>query len=99
MSRYSIEGPWELAETLVLNDGYAGESYVLGKVETATLVDGTGGYRYEQGAYRVTSKVPGIRTKTFRGESAWSNAARYADDVYEAARRELLAKGELTLRS
>ena len=47
----------------------------------------------------MTSKVPGIRTKTFRGESAWSDAARYASDVYEAARRELLAKGELTLRS
>lgn len=97
-ARYSIEGPWELAERLVLNDGYAGETYVLGKVETATLVDTRGGYRYDRGAYRVTSKVPGIRTKTFRGESAWSDAARYADDVYEAARAALLRTGELVLR-
>ena len=97
-NRYRVEGPWERAETITLHDGYAGETYELGTVETATLVDERGGYRYDRGAYRVRSKLPAVRTKTFKGETAWTDAASYAIDLTRAAKRELLAKGELTLR-
>lgn len=98
MARYAVEGPWVKLEDVVLNDGYAGDTYVLGKVEAATLVDTRGGYRYERGAIRVVAKVQGVRTKTFKGEMAWADAARYADDMALAARQELLRTGELVLR-
>ena len=36
------------------------------------------GYRYSQGVYKVTSKR--FRGRTFKGESAWSDAQRYVND-------------------
>ena len=51
-------------------------------VEQADLRDINTGYTYEGGAFRVRLvNVPGWRTKTFKGEMAHHQAARYAHDV------------------
>ena len=33
--------------------------------------------------YKVVSAMPGVRGKTFKGESAWSNATRYINDLLD----------------
>lgn len=35
----------------------------------------------DQGTFKVESKGKEFRAKTFRGESAWSNAQRFVDDI------------------
>ena len=57
-------------------------------IETADLTDTRTGHVYEDGAYRVrmTRKLEGWRTKTFKGESAWSAADCYARDAVFAER-------------
>lgn len=51
-------------------------------VEQADCLDTRHHQRYIGGAYRVRLKnVPDMRTKTFLGETAWSDAARYAHDA------------------
>jgi hypothetical protein len=90
MSRYRIEGDWtELRRTEV--EGF-GADRVAGVLiyETATLVDSRGGHRYDQGAHRirVESKLAGKpRTKTFQGETAWSQAESYERDCETVLRR------------
>lgn len=82
MARYSIEGPWdEEARRDVQDWDLENEWPVI--TETATLVDSQGGYRYAAGAYRVRFEGPNPkpRAKTFRGETAWSDAERYAGDM------------------
>jgi len=45
------------------------------------------GYRHQQGIFKVVfAKSLGLRAKTFKGESAWSNAERYVNDTLQAAR-------------
>ena len=36
------------------------------------------GYRHPQGVFKVTSKL--FRSKTFKGETAWSDAQSYVND-------------------
>lgn len=44
------------------------------------------GYRHTQGLWKVVfAKSLGLRAKTFKGESAWSNAQRYVNDSLRAA--------------
>ena len=33
--------------------------------------------------FKVVSALPGVRGKTFKGESAWSNATRYISDHFD----------------
>lgn len=33
--------------------------------------------------FKVVSAVPGVRGKTFKGESAWSAATRYINDHFD----------------
>ena len=33
--------------------------------------------------YKVVSAIPSVRGKTFKGESAWSNATRYIEDHFD----------------
>lgn len=41
------------------------------------------GYRHQQGIFKVVS--PHFRTKTFKGETAWSDSLRYAQDELDKA--------------
>lgn len=78
MSRYKVKGDW--ATDTVLSDHV--------KIEVSTLIDTRNGQEYRDGAHRVVVKnVEGYRTKTFKGESAWCNAERYANDAEWARRR------------
>lgn len=46
-----------------------------------------GGYRLQQGLFKVVfAKGLGLRSKSFKGESAWSNAERYANDGLSSKR-------------
>lgn len=36
-----------------------------------------------QDVFKVVSAVPGVRGRTFKGESAWSNATRYISDHFD----------------
>lgn len=48
-------------------------------VTTDDYVDGN--TRFPQGIFKVTfAKGLGLRSKTFKGESAWSNSRRYTED-------------------
>ena len=37
----------------------------------------------EEDVFKVVSAVPGVRGKTFKGESAWSDATRYISDHFD----------------
>lgn len=53
------------------------------------MTDTRDGHLYRDGAERVTVRgVAGFRTRTFKGETAWSDAERYANDALWAARRQ-----------
>jgi hypothetical protein len=92
MTRYSTPGPWStIARTNV--NGYYGSRIGAVQIETGPLLDSRGGYRYEDGAHRVSvSKRPEWATtwprgKTFKGESAWCAAERYRDDCVNMMQR------------
>lgn len=53
-------------------------------VEQGDLHEGRSNRTYQGGAYRVSSPEGACRKKTFLGESAWSNAQRYANDACTA---------------
>lgn len=38
------------------------------------------GCRIQQGIFKVSSPSKKFRARTFKGESAWSNSRRYAED-------------------
>jgi len=84
MSRYVITGTWD--ESISYDE--AGSTIT---IETADLRDTRSGAVYTQGAYRVRIKstVEGApRTKTFKGETAWSASERYAEDARWFFRRQ-----------
>lgn len=89
MSRYTIVSEWEL-------DTYDNDPVVIdGKVvavQSATLKDTQNGHEYRQGAYRVVVGQNGVMgsmkpikgkggTVPFKGETAWSDAARLFGDT------------------
>ena len=37
----------------------------------------------EEDVFKVVSAVPGVRGKTFKGETAWSDATRYISDHFD----------------
>lgn len=82
MSRYEIVG--DFTERTRHDLTYYHDVRRIIITEVADLRDTQGGRVHEDGAYRVRvephySGAP--RTKTFKGESAWSLAANYADQV------------------
>lgn len=83
MARYVIDGSFDTKDTTTINgDGFVATI----TTETADLVDTRGGYRYHQGAFRVRVRCEPVqdgqpKTKTFKGETAWSAAERYAEDA------------------
>jgi hypothetical protein len=82
-ARYTIEGPWEDQGT---NGSFT--------TQAATLVDSQGGYRYDQGAWRVVNAdgKPAVKGKggtvPFKGETAWSHAAALCRDLAFKEMRE-----------
>ena len=78
-ARYVVDGPWTQANTW-----FAGLAKIT--TETASLRDTRSGSVYREGAYRVRiERKPALagqpRTKTFKGETAWSHAEMYAYDA------------------
>ena len=79
-TRNLATGTWHRRERLIDTD----QGYLI-DIEQADMHDTKIGKVYVGGAYRVTLRgIPGMRTKTFLGESAWSDAARYAADAATA---------------
>lgn len=66
--KYKLHGPWQAHD-------------IVGpvEVEVADLIDGTG-HVWAEGAYRV--KYNGKVRKTFKGETAWADGARLANELY-----------------
>ena len=98
--RYAVHGEWRHAA------GWSGLIEVAGGIKPAdvhvTVADlaektSVGDYVWNNGAYKVQLKnVPGMRSKTFYGETAWSDAARYAADAATATSPGLLPTMPLT---
>ena len=86
MSRYAIVGAWSHESTVYAEDS-SGTAYAV-RIDTATLRDTRTNNDYREGAWKVsvTPRHASTRAKTFRGESAWSNATRYAGDAVTAIR-------------
>lgn len=94
--RYTIEGPWRRVTTIEITTGF--DPTRLGYIERADLKDTRTGDTFTDGARRVVSLVEGFRTKTFKGETAWNDAQRYADDLYSFAHRQIIDTGSLLTR-
>ena len=75
-ARYSTPGPWSVSDKFVPRYGAV-------SVLTGPLVDTRTGTTYPEGAYKVCVSGPSgkPRTRTFKGETAWSHAASYARDA------------------
>lgn len=79
MARYAPTGSWRTAYHDRFDTGDAEASVT---IEIADCRDQRGGRTYSDGTFRVTLKnVPGMRSRTFYGESAWSNAQRLGNDA------------------
>lgn len=68
MSRYKLHGKWRQQDLVGPVE-----------VEVRDLIDNHGNV-WPDGAYRV--KKDGTTVKTFKGETAWSDAGRLANDLY-----------------
>jgi hypothetical protein len=85
MSRYKVHGDWTVDGELGPRDMFF--------VMFADALDTKTGDVFRAGAYRVVDAYgkPAVKGKggtvPFYGESAWSNAARLAEDLTFAARR------------
>jgi hypothetical protein len=82
--RYAVHGEWRHAAGwagfVVLPDGNDDRADIT--VQVADLLEKRSNHVWRSGAYKVTLRnVPGMRSKTFYGETAWSDAARYASDA------------------
>jgi hypothetical protein len=95
-ARYTVQGPWRRISSTSITVGF--DEKVIGYIERADLLDTRTGDTYEDGARRVRSLVEGFRSKTFKGETAWSDARRYSDDLHAFARRRIIETGSLLVR-
>jgi len=95
MSRYIVEPDWE--DDIYDNEPYVTDDGMIIAVQSATLRDTQGRHTYPHGAYRIVMGKNGNLkplkgkggTVPFKGESAWSDAARLFRDTviaYERAR-------------
>jgi hypothetical protein len=78
MSSYKLHGPWKVDRTYEV-----GMTPVVIALEVTDLIDNRGRV-FDEGAWRV--KVDGKVRKTFKGETAWSDAQRLYNDEIVAAR-------------
>jgi hypothetical protein len=87
-NRYAVHGEWAYAaHRHGLVDRGIDVQPALIEVKVADLVEkGRENHVWKHGAYKVIlQNVPGtMRSKTFYGETAWSDAARYASDAATA---------------
>jgi hypothetical protein len=82
--RYAVHGEFRsrIQRSIPMDDNKVARIEVL----SADLLEKGSGYIWTSGAFKVTlQNVPGMRSKTFYGETAWSDAARYASDAATAA--------------
>lgn len=80
--RYAVHGSWRERERrhYRFDDDQPGYAEIV--VQVADLLEKGSGHVWTSGAYKVALKnVPGMRSKTFYGETAHSDAARYASDA------------------
>ena len=97
-SRYLTPGPWTCIRRTNIK-GYYGTRIGAVQIEAGPLMDVQCSQRYEDGARRVTvttrpaEATTWPRGKTFRGEMAWCNAERYADDCAQMMERYAREEG------
>jgi hypothetical protein len=79
--RYIVDDVWTTIETQYI-DTYNGDTITV-TTDLADVTDTRGGYKYDDGARRVTVKMKGRgkRSRVFIGEMAWADGRRWADDV------------------
>lgn len=81
-NRYRVVGEWTQRQSSVAYD-HNGVRLV-SRIEEADLQEGEHGYRWAGGAQRVRferDEAPNPRGRTFKGETAWSDAERYVMDI------------------
>jgi hypothetical protein len=84
--RYSVEGPFRPRDETDWGPVPVGIQYSVADLREVS------GQLWPEGAHRVqlsadVRQVTGMRSRTFYGESAWAEAARYIDDVDQKRRR------------
>ena len=90
--RYEITSNWREVERVTTGPEFTDENYsVTVTREVADIRDKVNGWEYAEGAYRVGAVHPlsgksHTRSRTFYGESAWSNSARQYGDIVNAVR-------------
>lgn len=90
MARYAPTGSWHTAFHMSFTNDDDSTSSVT--VEIADCRDQRGGRTYTDGTFRVTLRnITGMRSKTYYGESAWSNAQRLANDALTRMRQPACA--------
>ena len=96
MSRYTTRN-FQQVETFRDHEGTIAATLQIGE-----LVDTRTGNVYPDGAHKVTLprhvRDLGFRSKTFKGETAWSDAERLINDVLVAIRYNPVAHAERILR-
>ena len=87
--RYEIVSGWDMVGSYIVRPYFdGGDLQVRVTREVANIRDTVGGHVYQDGAYRVkavhTSGGSYLRSKTFYGETAWSDSRRlYSDTITE----------------
>lgn len=86
--RYRPDGPWSIDKVYD-----AADVNVTAIIEVSDLVERYTSRRYVNGAWRVRFEGEAHpRAKSFYGETAWSDAARYADDEIHKLRMSHLGR-------
>jgi hypothetical protein len=83
-ARYAVHGDWRPAaqHAIPTYDETGDEDAAIITVQVADILEKHSGHVWRSGTYKVTlTNVPGMKSKTFNGETAWSDAARYASDA------------------
>lgn len=90
--RYKVEANWHGKVSDTVRDWLRDEVATVTR-EYATLTDTRTGDRFDRGAIRftVTAKGGFRKSKTFIGETAWSDGERWANDEVNAASRRAVA--------
>ena len=85
--RYEIVGSWATVSATVARPWRGEEQGLEVRItrEVADIRDTQDGHVYDDGSYRVTGRHLGggsyLRSKTFYGETAWSDSRRLAEDT------------------
>jgi len=87
--RYQTEGAWIQVKGVSVFPYRGGDAFGRVVTYTADLLDTKTGHIYYNGSYRVSVLGPAGRPRgrTFKGETAWSDAERYAIDAVHTLER------------